>query len=185
MSYCLARTEDDAEVKKAVDEAQGVYDAHGKQEWVEWAGKTLMPRMHVQIAMEKADEMRAEQDAMDEEQLQAERAECEQKHAAKEAELEETEDKYIKQLAAKEINEDRFRELIGELDLERAMGKSVMEGPATMQATTQDEDVGESEREVSAEEELVAAEKVVESSAKGSGRWHLQGQRCTRRWMVW
>jgi hypothetical protein len=35
MSYHLSHTEDDAEVKKAVDEAQGVYDTHGKQEWVE------------------------------------------------------------------------------------------------------------------------------------------------------
>jgi hypothetical protein len=42
--------EDDVEVKKAIDEAQG------KREWVEWAGKTLMPPMHAQIAMEKADE---------------------------------------------------------------------------------------------------------------------------------
>jgi hypothetical protein len=65
--------EDDAEVKKAVDEAQGVYDAHGKREWVEWAGKTLMPWLHTQMVMERADTMRAEQDAMDEERRQAER----------------------------------------------------------------------------------------------------------------
>jgi hypothetical protein len=45
---------------------------------------------------------------------------------------------------AKEIDEDRFRELVGELDLERAMGESIAEGPATMQATTQDEEAGES-----------------------------------------
>jgi hypothetical protein len=51
MSYHLSCTEDDAEVRKAVDEAQGVYDVHGKREWVEWVGKTLMPRMHAQIAM--------------------------------------------------------------------------------------------------------------------------------------
>jgi hypothetical protein len=49
MSYHLSRTEDDAKVKKAVDEAQGVYDMRGKQEWVEWAGKTLMPRLNTQI----------------------------------------------------------------------------------------------------------------------------------------
>jgi hypothetical protein len=36
MSYCLACTEDDAEVKKAVNEVQGIYDAHGKWEWVKW-----------------------------------------------------------------------------------------------------------------------------------------------------
>jgi hypothetical protein len=85
MSYHLSRTEDDAEVKKAVDEAQGVYDAHGKWEWVEWADKTLMPRMHAQITMEKVEEMRAEQDTIDEERIQAERAEREQERAAKEA----------------------------------------------------------------------------------------------------
>jgi hypothetical protein len=116
MSYHLSCTEDDTKVKKAVDEAQGIYDVHGKREWVKWAGKTLMPHMHVQIVMEKADEMRAEQDVMDEERLQAERAERKQERAAKEAELEEKEDEYIKQLNTKEIDEDWFRELIGELD---------------------------------------------------------------------
>jgi hypothetical protein len=34
MSYCLGRMEDDAEMKKAVDEAQGIYDTQGKREWV-------------------------------------------------------------------------------------------------------------------------------------------------------
>jgi hypothetical protein len=66
-------------------------------------------------------------------------------------------------LDAKEINEEKFRELIGELDLERAMGESVAEGPAM----TQDEEVGESEREESAEEEPAAAEKGAESSTVG------------------
>jgi hypothetical protein len=145
MSYHLSRTEDDAEVKKAVDEAQGIYNTHGKREWVEWASKTLMPRMHAQIAMEKVEEMRAEQDAIDEEWIQVERAEHEHERVVKEAELEVREDEYIKQLDAKEIDEVHFRELIGELDLERAMGKSVTEGPATTQVTTQDEDIGESE----------------------------------------
>jgi hypothetical protein len=31
------------------------------------------------------------------------------------------------------------------MDMERVMGESVAEGPTTMQATTQDEEVGESE----------------------------------------
>jgi hypothetical protein len=57
--------------QKAVDEAQAIYDKHGKREWVEWAGKTLMPRLHVQILMERADAMRAEQDVMEEERYQA------------------------------------------------------------------------------------------------------------------
>jgi hypothetical protein len=59
---------------------------------------------------------------------------------------------------------------VGELDVERAMGESVVEGPATTQATTQDEDVGESEQEVSVEEELAAAENVVKSSTIGKGK---------------
>jgi hypothetical protein len=58
---------------------------------------------------------------------------------------------------AKEIDEEKFQELVNELDLERVMGESVMGGLAT----TQDEDVGESEREESAEEEPAAAEKAV------------------------
>jgi hypothetical protein len=33
----LGRTEDDINVKKAVDEAQAYYNAQEKQEWVEWA----------------------------------------------------------------------------------------------------------------------------------------------------
>jgi hypothetical protein len=166
MSYNLSRTEDNAKVKKAVGEAQGVYDVHGKREWVEWVGKTLMPWLHAQMAMEQADTMRAEQDVINEEQSQAERAEREQERAAKEAQLEAREDKYIKQLDANEIDEARFRELIGELDLERAMGESVVEGPAT----TQDEEVGESEREELAEEEPAEAEKGVELSTVGKGK---------------
>jgi hypothetical protein len=140
----------------ADDKAQGVYDAHGKWEWVEWGGKTLMPRLHTQMAMERADVMRVEQDVMDKEWLQGERAQCEQERAAKEVELEERETEYIRQLNEKEIDEGKFRELIGELDLERVMGESVAEGPATTQVTTQDKDVRESKWEELAEEESAA-----------------------------
>jgi hypothetical protein len=170
MSYTLSRTEDDAEVKKAVDEAQGVYDAHGKWEWVEWAGKTPMPRLHAQIEMERADTMRAEQDAIEEERYQAEQAQQEEERAAKEAEFQKKEEEYIWQLDAKEIDEEKFRDLIGELDMERAMAESVAEGPATTQATTQDGEAGESEWEELAEEGPAAAEKAVESSTIGKGK---------------
>jgi hypothetical protein len=88
--------EDDANVKKAVDEVQGIYNTHGKREWVEWAGKTLMLRLHAQIAVERADTMRAEQDAIEEERYQADRAQREEERAAKEAELEKKEEEYIK-----------------------------------------------------------------------------------------
>jgi hypothetical protein len=71
---------------------------------------------------------------------------------------------------AKEIDEEQFWELVGELDMERAMAESVAEGPATMQATTQDEEVGESEREESTQEEPEAAAKGVESSTVGKGK---------------
>jgi hypothetical protein len=151
--------EDDAEV-------QQIYNMHGKREWVEWAGKTLMLRLHAQIEMERVDAMRAEQDAIEEERIQAEQAQHEEEWAAKEAELEKEEEEYIWQLDVKEIDEERFRDLIGELDMERAMAESVAEGPAT----TQDEDVGESERDESMEEEPAAAEKVVESSTVGKGK---------------
>jgi hypothetical protein len=50
--------------------------------------------------------------------------------------------------------------------MERAMAESVAEGPAT----TQDEEVGESEREESVEEEPAVAEKGVESSIVGKGK---------------
>jgi hypothetical protein len=88
---------------------------------------------------------------------------------AKEAELDEKEVEYIWQLNAKEIDEVRFRELVGELDMERAMGESVAEGPATMQ----DEEVGESKRDELAEEEPKVAEKVVESPTVGKGKWKV------------
>jgi hypothetical protein len=58
MSYHFRHTEDDAEVKKAIDEAQEYYDVQDKREWVEWAGKVLMLRLHTQIAMEKVDTVR-------------------------------------------------------------------------------------------------------------------------------
>jgi hypothetical protein len=170
MSYNLSHTENDAEVKKVVDKAQAVYDVHSKREWVEWAGKTLMPRLNAQIEMERADVMRVEQDMMEEERYQVERAQREEEWATKEAELEKKEEEYIQQLDAKQIDEERFRELIGELDLERAMAESVVEGPASTQATTQNKDAGESEREESAEEEPAAAEKAVESSTIGKGK---------------
>jgi hypothetical protein len=67
MSYHLGCTEDDVDVNKAVNEAQAYYDVQNKREWVEWVGKMLMPRLHAQIAMERADAERAEQDTMDEE----------------------------------------------------------------------------------------------------------------------
>jgi hypothetical protein len=66
MSYHLECTEEDAKVKKAVDEAQAYYDAQDTREWVKWAGKTLMPRLHAQIAMEKADAVRVEQEDLEE-----------------------------------------------------------------------------------------------------------------------
>jgi hypothetical protein len=61
MSYRLGHTEDDIDVKNAVDEAQRYYDVQEKREWVEWAGKVLMPQLHVQIAMEQVDATKAEQ----------------------------------------------------------------------------------------------------------------------------
>jgi hypothetical protein len=88
----------------------------------------------------------------------------------KEAEWEKREAEFIQQVEAKEIDDEWFRELVNELDLERAMAESVAEGPATTQATTQNGEVGESEREESAEEEPVAAEIVVESSTVGKGK---------------
>jgi hypothetical protein len=66
----------------------------------------------------------------------------------------------------KEIDEVRFRELVAELDIERVMGESVVEGPATMQ----DKEAGESKRDESVEEEPEAAEKVIESSTVGKGK---------------
>jgi hypothetical protein len=166
MSYRLGCTEDDINVKNAVDEAQKYYNAQEKWEWVEWAGKVLMPRLHVQIAMEQADTMRAEQEELEEMRRQDE---VEQR-AEKEAEWEEREAELIRQVEAKEIDDERFRELVNELDLEWVMAESVTEGPVTTQATTQDEEVGESEREESAEEGPAAAEIVVESSTVGKGK---------------
>jgi hypothetical protein len=62
----LGRTEDDVNVKKAVDKAQVYYNVQEKREWVEWASKILMPSLHVQMAMEQADAVRAEQEALEE-----------------------------------------------------------------------------------------------------------------------
>jgi hypothetical protein len=89
----------------------------------------------------------------------------------KEVELDEKEAELIRQVNVKEINKPRFREIIAELDLERAMEESVAEGPAMMQATTQDEDVDESERDESAgEEEPEAAEVPIAAEALTIGK---------------
>jgi hypothetical protein len=170
MSYRLGRTEDDVDVKKAVDKAQVYYNVQEKREWVDWAGKILIPRLHAQMVMEQADAMRAEQEELEEMGRQDEVEQREQEWAEKEAEWEEKEAELIWQVDAKEIDDERFRELVNELDLERAMAESVAEGPATMQVTTQDGEVGESEREESAEEGPAAAEVVVESSTVGKGK---------------
>jgi hypothetical protein len=52
MSYRLGCTEDDVDVKNAVNEVQKYYNVQEKREWVEWASKVLMPRLHAQMAME-------------------------------------------------------------------------------------------------------------------------------------
>jgi hypothetical protein len=102
-----------------------------------------------------------EQEMMDELRCQDKRAQQEEEEqVVKEAKLDEKEVEYIRQVNAKEIDKAQFQELVGELDLERAMGESTVEGPAMMQ----DKEVGESEWDESAKEELEVAEKVVESS---------------------
>jgi hypothetical protein len=54
--------------------------------------------------------------------------------------------------------------------LERALGESIVEGPATTQVTMQDEEIGESKQEESADEEPAAVEKAVKSSTVGKGK---------------
>jgi hypothetical protein len=132
----LGRTEDDVDVKKAVDEAQVYYNTQEKREWVEWAGKILMPRLHAQMAMEQADAMRVEQEELEEMRRQDEVEQWEWEWAEKEAEWEKREAEFIRQVDVKEIDNERFWELVNELDLERAMAESVAEGPATTLATT-------------------------------------------------
>jgi hypothetical protein len=105
MSYQLERTEEDTEVKKAVDEVQAYYDAQDKREWVEWAGKMLMPCLHVQIAMEKVDDMRADQEQLEDMRQQDKREQQEWERVEKEAELDEKEEEYIWQMDMKEIDE--------------------------------------------------------------------------------
>jgi hypothetical protein len=79
----------------------------------------------------------------------------------------------LQQVNVKEIDEAQFWELVAELD-ERAMGESVAEGLATTQATTQDEEVGESNQDESVgEKEPEAAVVVVESSTIGKGKWKV------------
>jgi hypothetical protein len=35
---------------------QAVYDRKEKQEWIDWASKMIMLRLHIQIELEKRDE---------------------------------------------------------------------------------------------------------------------------------
>jgi hypothetical protein len=93
-----------------------------------------------------------------------------QEEVEKEAELEENKIKYIRQVDVKEINEEWFLELVGELDMERAMAESVAEGPASVQAMMQDKEVGESKQEKSAEEAPEVAAVVVKLSTIGKGK---------------
>jgi hypothetical protein len=45
---------------------QEYYNAQDRRDWVKWVGKILMPRLHAQIAMEKADAVRVEQEEAEE-----------------------------------------------------------------------------------------------------------------------
>jgi hypothetical protein len=82
---------------------------------------------------------------------------------AKKAGLDEKEVEYIRQVNVKEINEAWFQELLG---MERAMGESVAERPAT----AQDKEVGESEWNESAEEEPESVAKVIELLTVSKGK---------------
>jgi hypothetical protein len=84
-------------------------------------------------------------------------------------ELDEKEAEYIRQMNVKEIDKGRFRELIGSWTW-RAMGESIAEGLATMQAMMQDQEIREREQEVLAEEEPAVAAKAIESSTVGKGK---------------
>jgi hypothetical protein len=57
----------------AVDEAHEYYNAQDKREWVDWAGKILIPCLYAQVAMEKVDVARAEQEEIEEMRRQDER----------------------------------------------------------------------------------------------------------------
>jgi hypothetical protein len=81
-------------------------------------------------------------------------------------ELDEKEAEYIRQVNVKEIDEAWFRELVSELDLERAMGVSVVGGLAMMQ----DKEVGESKWDESVEEEPEVVAKVIELSTISKGK---------------
>jgi hypothetical protein len=105
MSYRLGRTEDNIDVKKVVDEAQVYYNVQEKREWVEWASKILMPRLHAQMAMEQADAMRAEQEELDEMRRQDKR----EQQAEKKAEWEKREAEFIRQVDVKEIDDERCK----------------------------------------------------------------------------
>jgi hypothetical protein len=85
MSYCLGYTEDDIKMKKVVDEVQEYYNVQEKREWVEWASKISMPWLHVQMVMEKADTIRAEQKESEDSQQQDEKEQQGQEWAEKEA----------------------------------------------------------------------------------------------------
>jgi hypothetical protein len=163
--------EDDTKVSKAVDEVQEYYNVQDKREWVEWAGKILMPRLHAQIAMEKVDAAKVEQEEAEEMQRQNERAQWEREWVEKEAELDEKEVEYIRQVNTKEIDESQFWEFVAELDMERTMGEIIAEGLAMIQVTIQDEEVSESERDESVgEEEPEVVAVMVESWTIGKGK---------------
>jgi hypothetical protein len=121
MSYRLGLTEEDTEVKKVVDEAQAYYDVQEKREWVEWAGKTLMPHLHAQMAMEKVDVVRVEQEELEEMRRQDKREQQEWEWAELEAELDEKQVEYIRQMNAK-----------GKTAPTRAKVYGVVEGPVSL-----------------------------------------------------
>jgi hypothetical protein len=80
----LGRTKDNDDIKKVVNEAQAAFNGQEKQEWVDWAGKTLMQRMHTQMELGKWDEDITWQQAVNDEWLRAEEEQIEQKAAEQE-----------------------------------------------------------------------------------------------------
>jgi hypothetical protein len=123
----------------AIDEAHIIFDSFDKREWVGWAGKTLMPKLHGEIEVEKSAAATAEKRRANEEQREREKGEQQEKFDRRAEEL-------IRAFQEKKIDQEKLQSSVQVLNADiaifkgEAMAESVaMSPPATQEETTHDE----------------------------------------------
>jgi hypothetical protein len=123
----------------AINEARGTFNSFDKREWVGWAGKTLMPKLHGEIEAEKLAAAMVDKHRAEEERREREKTEQQEKFDRRAEEL-------IRAFQEKKIDQEKLQLSVWALNAEIAVfkGEAIAESiatspPATQEETTHDE----------------------------------------------